>query len=193
MSNLKRIKYINGLSVPFIWYLCCFKMIDTTWLKCYVRRVNDFKEDFLMSLSTLNNIRTIRKEAREISFEIFEEILEMMKKVHEELLADQLEIEEKRAKKLALMEQFREMLAAEGIEGISISEIADGVAAPAAKSGKGKVAKGDKRGAVERKYAYKDENGKEVLWSGRGRLPKPVEEAMKKGAKKEDFLIKKED
>ncbi|EOH4096835.1 H-NS family nucleoid-associated regulatory protein [Serratia marcescens] len=168
-------------------------MIDTKWLKCYVRRVNDFKEDFLMSLSTLNNIRTIRKEAREISFEIFEEILEKMKKVHEELLADQLEIEEKRAKKLALMEQFREMLAAEGIEGISISEIADGVGAPAAKSGKGKVAKGDKRGAVERKYAYKDENGKEVLWSGRGRLPKPVEEAMKKGAKKEDFLIKKED
>lgn len=163
-------------------------MIDTKCLKCYVRRVNDFKEDFLMSLSTLNNIRTIRKEAREISFEIFEEILEKMKKVHEELLADQLEIEEKRAKKLALMEQFREMLAAEGIEGISISEIADGVAAPAAKKGKG-----DKRGAVERKYAYKDENGKEVLWSGRGRLPKPVEEAMKKGAKKEDFLIKKED
>ena len=76
-------------------------MIDTTWLKCYVRRVNDFKEDFLMSLSALNNIRTIRKEAREISFEIFEEILEKMKKVHEELLADQLEIEEKRAKKLA--------------------------------------------------------------------------------------------
>ncbi|EOR6629096.1 MULTISPECIES: H-NS family histone-like protein [Enterobacterales] len=166
-------------------------MIDTKWLKCYVRRVNDFKEDFLMSLSTLNNIRTIRKEAREISFEIFEEILEKMKQVHEELLADQLEIEEKRAKKLALMEQFREMLAAEGIEGISITEIADGVAAPAAKKGKG--AKGDKRGAVERKYAYKDENGKEVLWSGRGRLPKPVEEAMKKGAKKEDFLIKKED
>ena len=114
-----------------------------------------------MSLSTLNNIRTIRKEAREISFEIFEEILEKMKQVHKELLADQLEIEEKRAKKLALMEQFREMLAAEGIEGISISEIA--------------------------------ENGKEVLWSGRGRLPKIVEEAMKNGAKKEDFLIKKED
>ena len=65
-------------------------MIDTKCLKCYVRRVNDFKEDFLMSLSTLNNIRTIRKEAREISFEIFEEILEKMKKVHEELLADRV-------------------------------------------------------------------------------------------------------
>ncbi|CHQ65441.1 DNA-binding protein h-ns [Salmonella enterica subsp. enterica serovar Typhi] len=183
---------MNGLRVPFILSFHYFKVIDTKWLKCYVRRVNDFKEDFLMSLSTLNNIRTIRKEAREISFEIFEEILEKMKQVHEELLADQLEIEEKRAKKLALMEQFREMLAAEGIEGISISEIADGVAAPAAKK-KGAKGEGDKRGAVERKYAYKDENGKEVLWSGRGRLPKPVEEAMKKGAKKEDFLIKKED
>ncbi|HHN5483650.1 TPA: H-NS family nucleoid-associated regulatory protein [Klebsiella pneumoniae] len=146
-----------------------------------------------MSFAEFNNIRTLRKEAREIGYDVFLEIAEKVLAVSSEIEDMKKEDEAKRAKKLALMEQFREMLAAEGIEGISISEIADGVAAPASKSGKGKGAKGDKRGAVERKYAYKDENGKEVLWSGRGRLPKPVEEAMKKGAKKEDFLIKKED
>ncbi|EOT7334984.1 H-NS family nucleoid-associated regulatory protein [Salmonella enterica subsp. enterica serovar Kiambu] len=144
-----------------------------------------------MSFAEFNNIRTLRKEAREIGYDVFLEIAEKVLAVSSEIEDMKKEDEAKRAKKLALMEQFREMLAAEGIEGISISEIADGVAAPAAKKGKG--AKGDKRGAVERKYAYKDENGKEVLWSGRGRLPKPVEEAMKKGAKKEDFLIKKKD
>ncbi|MFH3050409.1 H-NS family nucleoid-associated regulatory protein [Klebsiella michiganensis] len=144
-----------------------------------------------MSFAEFNNIRTLRKEAREIGYDVFLKIAEKVLAVSSEIEDMKKEDEAKRAKKLALMEQFREMLAAEGIEGISISEIADGVAAPAAKKGKG--AKGDKRGAVERKYAYKDENGKEVLWSGRGRLPKPVEEAMKKGAKKEDFLIKKED
>ncbi|HCL5743565.1 TPA: H-NS histone family protein [Enterobacter hormaechei] len=144
-----------------------------------------------MSFAEFKNIRTLRKEAREIGYDVFLEIAEKVLAVSSEIEDMKKEDEAKRAKKLALMEQFREMLAAEGIEGISISEIADGVAAPAAKKGKG--AKGDKRGAVERKYAYKDENGKEVLWSGRGRLPKPVEEAMKKGAKKEDFLIKKED
>ncbi|EEL2248777.1 H-NS histone family protein [Salmonella enterica] len=144
-----------------------------------------------MSFAEFNNIRTLRKEAREIGYDVFLEIAEKVLAVSSEIEDMKKEDEAKRAKKLALMEQFREMLAAEGIEGISISEIADGVAVPAAKKGKG--AKGDKRGAVERKYAYKDENGKEVLWSGRGRLPKPVEEAMKKGAKKEDFLIKKED
>lgn len=144
-----------------------------------------------MSFAEFNNIRTLRKEAREIGYDVFLEIAEKVLAVSSEIEDMKKEDEAKRAKKLALMEQFREMLAAEGIEGISISEIADGVAAPAAKKGNG--AKGDKRGAVERKYAYKDENGKEVLWSGRGRLPKPVEEAMKKGAKKEDFLIKKED
>ncbi|MBG2573475.1 H-NS family nucleoid-associated regulatory protein [Klebsiella sp. LTGPAF-6F] len=144
-----------------------------------------------MSFAEFNNIRTLRKEAREIGYDVFLEIAEKVLAVSSEIEDMKKEDEAKRAKKLALMEQFREMLAAEGIEGISISEIADGVAAPAAKNGKG--AKSDKRGAVERKYAYKDENGKEVLWSGRGRLPKPVEEAMKKGAKKEDFLIKKED
>lgn len=141
-----------------------------------------------MSFAEFNNIRTLRKEAREIGYDVFLEIAEKVLAVSSEIEDMKKEDEAKRAKKLALMEQFREMLAAEGIEGISITEIIDGVAAPAAKKGKG-----DKRGAVERKYAYKDENGKEVLWSGRGRLPKPVEEAMKKGAKKEDFLIKKED
>ena len=144
-----------------------------------------------MSFAEFNNIRTLRKEAREIGYDVFLEIAEKVLAVSSEIEDMKKEDEAKRAKKLALMEQFREMLAAEGIEGISISEIADGVAAPAAKKGKG--AKGEKRGTVEPKYAYKDENGKEVLWSGRGRLPKPVEEAMKKGAKKEDFLIKKED
>ena len=144
-----------------------------------------------MSFAEFNNIRTLRKEAREIGYDVFLQIAEKVLAVSSEIEDMKKEDEAKRAKKLALMEQFREMLAAEGIEGISITEIADGVAAPAAKKGNG--AKGDKRGAVERKYAYKDENGKEVLWSGRGRLPKPVEEAMKKGAKKEDFLIKKED
>ncbi len=144
-----------------------------------------------MSFAEFNNIRTLRKEAREIGYDVFLEIAEKVLAVSSEIEDMKKEDEAKRAKKLALMEQFREMLAAEGIEGISISEIADGVAAPAAKKGKG--AKGEKRGTVEPKYAYKDENGKEVLWSGRGRLPKIVEEAMKKGAKKEDFLIKKED
>lgn len=144
-----------------------------------------------MSFAEFNNIRTLRKEAREIGYDVFLEIAEKVLAVSSEIEDMKKEDEAKRAKKLALMEQFREMLAAEGIEGISITEIADGVAAPAAKKGKG--AKGEKRGTVEPKYAYKDENGKEVLWSGRGRLPKIVEEAMKKGAKKEDFLIKKED
>ncbi|QFU57825.1 H-NS family nucleoid-associated regulatory protein [Klebsiella pneumoniae] len=144
-----------------------------------------------MSFAEFNNIRTLRKEAREIGYDVFLQIAEKVLAVSSEIEDMKKEDEAKRAKKLALMEQFREMLAAEGIEGISITEIADGVAAPAAKKGKG--AKGEKRGSVEPKYAYKDENGKEVLWSGRGRLPKIVEEAMKNGAKKEDFLIKKED
>ncbi|MDW1257587.1 H-NS family nucleoid-associated regulatory protein [Klebsiella pneumoniae] len=146
-----------------------------------------------MSFAEFNNIRTLRKEAREIGYDVFLEIAEKVLAVSSEIEEMKKEDEAKQAKKLALMEQFREMLAAEGIDGIEIIASNNGVAVPATKTGKGKGAKGDKRGTVERKYAYKDENGKEVLWSGRGRLPKPVEEAMKNGATKEDFLIKKED
>jgi len=145
-----------------------------------------------MSFATLNNIRTIRKEAREISFESFTEILDKMKQVHEELQVAQLEIEEQRTKKLALIEKFQAMLAEEGIEGIAITEIAEGVVAPAAKTGgSGKGGKGVKRGSVEPKYAFKDDKGVEQNWSGRGRMPLPLKAKIEAGEKLESFLIKK--
>ena len=37
-----------------------------------------------------------------------------------------------------------------------------------------------------------EENGEVKFWSGRGRSPKPIDEALKAGRSLDDFLIKKE-
>ena len=41
------------------------------------------------------------------------------------------------------------------------------------------------------KYQY-EENGEVKFWSGRGRSPKPIAEALEAGRKLDDFLIKKD-
>nr|WP_264757494.1 H-NS family nucleoid-associated regulatory protein [Klebsiella pneumoniae] len=41
------------------------------------------------------------------------------------------------------------------------------------------------------KYQF-DENGETKYWSGRGRTPKPIDEALKAGRSLDEFLIKKD-
>jgi len=147
-----------------------------------------------MSFAEFNNIRTLRKEAREIGYDVFLEIAEKVLAISSEIEDLKKEDEANRAKKLALIEKFQAMLAEEGIEGIAITEIAEGVVAPAKTgSGSGKGGKGVKRGSVEPKYAFKDDKGVEQNWSGRGRMPLPLKAKIEAGEKLESFLIKKED
>lgn len=144
-----------------------------------------------MSLASLNNIRTIRKEAREMEFEVFEEILLKMNQVHEELVELKKEDDAKRAKKQEVIDRLRAMLAEEGIEGITISEEGESVpaASAASTSGSGRGGKGVKRGPAKAKYEFDTAEGKKQ-WSGRGRMPKDLAAALDTGAKLEDFEIK---
>lgn len=145
-----------------------------------------------MSLASLNNIRTIRKEAREMEFEVFEEILLKMNQVHEELVELKKEDDAKRAKKQEVIDRLRAMLAEEGIEGITITEEGESVPAASAASngtGSGRGGKGVKRGPAKAKYEFDTADGKKQ-WSGRGRMPKDLAAALDTGAKLEDFEIK---
>ena len=40
------------------------------------------------------------------------------------------------------------------------------------------------------RYMYKDEFEQERTWTGQGRTPKPIQDAINQGSKLEDFLIK---
>jgi len=131
-----------------------------------------------MSLTALNNIRTLRAQSREIELPVLEELLEKLQIV----VLERQEEEELRAaeeaEKAAKLEKYRQMLEAEGI---SVEELTSTVAT----TGKGKA----KREPRPAKYRYTDEQGKTKTWTGQGRTPSAITSALESGKSLEDFLI----
>ncbi|EOY4445654.1 histone-like nucleoid-structuring protein H-NS [Proteus mirabilis] len=131
------------------------------------------------SLKILNNIRTLRAQARETSLETLEEMLEKLEVVvnerREEEQAMQAEIEERQQK----LQKYRELLIADGIDPTDLLE-----AAGANKTGRAK------RAARPAKYSYVDDNGETKTWTGQGRTPAVIKRAIEEEGKSlEDFLI----
>ena len=131
------------------------------------------------SLKILNNIRTLRAQARETSLETLEEMLEKLEVVvnerREEEQAMQAEIEERQQK----LQKYRELLIADGIDPTDLLE-----AAGASKTGRAK------RAARPAKYSYVDDNGETKTWTGQGRTPAVIKRAIEEEGKSlEDFII----
>lgn len=128
------------------------------------------------ALKILNNIRTLRAQARECTLETLEEMLEKLEVVvnerREEDSQAQAEIEERTRK----LQQYREMLIADGIDP---NELLQTMAANKAK-----------RAARPAKYQYKDENGELKTWTGQGRTPAVIKKAIEEQGKSlDDFLL----
>ena len=120
------------------------------------------------ALKILNNIRTLRAQARECTLETLEEMLEKLEVVvnerREEESAAAAEVEERTRK----LQQYREMLIADGKSGTKA-----------------------KRAQRPAKYSYVDENGETKTWTGQGRTPAVIKKAMdEQGKSLDDFLIK---
>lgn len=121
------------------------------------------------ALKILNNIRTLRAQARECTLETLEEMLEKLEVVvserREEESAAAAEVEERTRK----LQQYREMLIADGIDP---NELLNSMAA--VKSGTKA-----KRAARPAKYSYVDENGETKTWTGEGRTPAVIKKRWK--------------
>jgi len=133
------------------------------------------------ALKILNNIRTLRAQARECTLETLEEMLEKLEVVvnerREEESAAAAEVEERTRK----LQQYREMLIADGIDP---NELLNSMAAA-------KTGTKAKRAARPAKYSYVDENGETKTWTGQGRTPAVIKKAMdEQGKSLDDFLIK---
>ena len=131
-------------------------------------------------LKILNNIRTLRAQARECSLETLEEMLEKLEVVvnerREEESQAQAEVEERSRK----LQQYRDMLIADGIDPNELLSTLAAAKAP------GKA----KRAARPAKYSYVDENGESKTWTGQGRTPAVIKKAIEEQGKKlEDFLL----
>ncbi|OAT37527.1 histone-like nucleoid-structuring protein H-NS [Proteus myxofaciens] len=131
------------------------------------------------SLKILNNIRTLRAQARETNLETLEEMLEKLEVVVNERREEhslEKAAEEERVQKL---QKYREMLEEAGIDPTDLLE-----ASGANKTGRAK------RAARPAKYSYVDENGETKTWTGQGRTPAVIKRAIdEEGKSLDDFLI----
>ncbi|MCS0542249.1 H-NS histone family protein [Aeromonas veronii] len=135
--------------------------------------MNDF-------LKTLMNIRSLRAVLRELSYEQLVEAKEKFDEIYAEREQQESKLREESAERLQKLAEFAELLKDAGIDP---SELV-GTAAPAKSEGSTKA----KRAPRPAKYKY-NEDGQEKTWTGQGRMPKAIAEAVAAGKTLEDFLI----
>ncbi|QGY32708.1 H-NS family histone-like protein [Pantoea cypripedii] len=129
------------------------------------------------SLKALNNIRTLRAQARELALADLEEMLEKFSVVvserREESHAEEAAVREK-AEKLA---KYRDLLLEDGIDPTELLGSLQGAGKPRTK-----------RAPRPAKYKY-TEDGQEKHWTGQGRTPAVIKAAIESGKSLDDFLI----
>ncbi len=131
---------------------------------------------------TLLNIRSLRAYARDLTLEQLEEALDKLTIVVQE----RREIEEQ--EKAALAEQeaklaaIAEQIAKDGIDVEALISALAGETKTKAKKGKAK------RAPRPAKYKYMD-NGVEKTWTGQGRTPSAIQQALDEGKSLEDFAL----
>ena len=129
-------------------------------------------------VKTLLNIRSLRAIARELTIQQLDEALEKLISVVEEKRKEQAAISAANEAKRNKLNEYKELLAAEGISPEELLGLVPGSTEKA------------KRTPRAPKYKYLDSNNIEQTWTGQGRQPKPIADAIRSGEKRlEDFLI----
>ena len=129
-------------------------------------------------LKNLNNIRSLRAMAREFSVDVLEDMLEKFRVVTKERRDEEEQLQRQRAEQQA---KINALLAQMQADGISPEELLSMTPATA-----GSVKKRQPRPA---KYRFTDLNGETKTWTGQGRTPKPIAQALATGKSLDDFLI----
>ena len=132
------------------------------------------------ALNVLNNIRTLRAQAREMPLETLEEILEKLTAIVEESRENVKAVSAQQQERNEKLSKYRKMLEEDGID------IDDLVTHQGAKETTKTKSKRQPRPAI---YQYKDTNGEQKTWTGQGRTPKPIASALANGKSLDDFLI----
>lgn len=132
-------------------------------------------------LKTLNNVRSLRVFAREVSLEQLEAVAEKLAVVIEEKRqAVELEKAEK-AKRLADLKKYKELLEKDGISAEELVALLGNTAT--------ETKKREPRAPRPAKYKYVNENGEQKTWTGQGRTPFAIQKALDAGKSLKDFEI----
>ena len=132
------------------------------------------------ALNVLNNIRTLRAQAREMPLETLEEILEKLTAIVEESRENVKAVSAQQQERNEKLSKYRKMLEEDGID------IDDLVTHQGTKETAKTKSKRQPRPAI---YQYKDTNGEQKTWTGQGRTPSAIKIALDGGATLESFLI----
>lgn len=129
-------------------------------------------------LKNLNNIRSLRAMARELSVEVLDDMLEKLRVVTKERRDEEEQLQRQRAEQ---QEKINTLLAMMKADGIDPEELLS-MSAAMSRSVK-------KRQLRPAKYRFTDTNGETKTWTGQGRTPKPIAQALAAGKSLDDFLI----
>ncbi|EBB1562427.1 H-NS family nucleoid-associated regulatory protein [Salmonella enterica] len=131
------------------------------------------------TLKVLNNIRTLRAQAREIDLATLEEMLEKLTTIVEDRREEEASFLKQQEEKQAKLEAFRQKMLEDGIDPAELLSVAGT-----------SIKTKSTRTPRPAKYKYTDENGNEQTWTGQGRTPKAIAAALEAGKTLEDFEIK---
>ncbi|WP_274864535.1 H-NS family nucleoid-associated regulatory protein [Serratia marcescens] len=131
------------------------------------------------AIKALNNIRTLRAQARETDLPTLEEMLEKLTAIVEDRRNEEASSRKEQEERQAKLEAFRQKLLDDGIDPAELLATVG--------SSQHKVK--STRAPRPAKYKYTDENGNEQTWTGQGRTPKAMVAAIDAGKTLEDFAI----
>ncbi|MDP9500950.1 H-NS family nucleoid-associated regulatory protein [Bisgaard Taxon 45] len=130
-------------------------------------------------LKMLTNVRSLRVLARETPLEQLEIALEKFSLVVEEKREAEAKAEREIAERQARIEKLKESLIQEGITAQELAILL----------GQEAQSQRKKREPRPAKYKYIDENGEERTWTGQGRTPKVIQQALDAGKSLSSFEI----
>lgn len=125
------------------------------------------------------NLRSLRATAREMSIEDLERLLANLQTVVGERQAAEEEIQAREAEQQEKIQNIAALLEKDNIDIEDLLRVVQGNAKPAKA----------KRAPRAAKYKYIDENGSEKTWTGQGRTPSVIQNAIDNGANLDDYLI----
>lgn len=132
--------------------------------------MSDFLRVFL-------NARSLRAVMRELTLEQLNEGFEKLTSIVEERREAEDGLRQQQEERIRKITEYKEKLRADGID---LSELL---------LGQPEVEKNSKRPPRPAKYHYIDSDGQTKTWTGQGRQPVPIRNAIANGQSLDDFLI----
>ncbi|RUO58573.1 H-NS family nucleoid-associated regulatory protein [Pseudidiomarina insulisalsae] len=132
-------------------------------------------------IDILTHGRRLKAAVKELSVQELEEVQEKLAKVIADRREEEAELKKLEAEKQRKIDELKKAMAEAGIDA---SELLEGEAKPAAKTKR-------KRAPKPPKYAIVDANGERITWTGQGRMPNALKNALNKGDSLETYLINK--